>query len=170
MKAAWLSSPLLLALLACQNGNPPRQPETEPGGAISAREGAPSAPEVRVPDETAAQALLQLQEKVTQQPQEIAARRELGARAIDGAAGTLWTVGRGKIPPGERMAAVAQSKARQAALMDASRWAAYLLEWQKNDYATAFGSLQGAVPNGSIVRETMTDSSCTVLLKTALPK
>lgn len=170
MRSFFLLPVALLALLACQNGNPPRQPETEPGGAISAREGAPSTPEAPVPDEAAAQALLQLQENVMQQPQEIAARRELGARAIDGAAGTLWTVGRGKIPPGERMAAVAQSKARQAALMDASRWAAYLLEWQKNDYATAFGSLQGAVPNGSIVRETMTDSSCTVLLKTALPK
>ncbi|MDZ7266306.1 MAG: hypothetical protein ONB48_04490 [candidate division KSB1 bacterium] len=170
MRSFFLLPVALLALLACQNGNPPRQPETETGGAISPREGAPSAPEARVPDEAAAQALLQLQEKVMQQPQEIAARRELGARAMDAAAGTLWTVGRGRIPPGENLAAVAQSKARQAALLDASRWAAYLLEWQKNDYATAFGSLQGTVPNGTIVRESITDSLCTVLVKTTLPR
>ncbi len=170
MRSFFLLPVALLALLACQDGNPPRQPETESGGAIAARESTPSAPEVRVPDEAAAQTLLQLQEKVMQQPEEIAARRELGTRAMDAASGTLWTVGRGKIPPGESLAAVAQSKARQAALLDASRWAAYLLEWQKNDYATAFGSLQGAVPSGTIVRETMTDSLCTVLVKTPLPK
>jgi len=168
MRSFFLLPVALLTLLACQNGNPPRQPEAESGGALSAQESTTSA--VPVPDEAEAQAIWQLQEKVMQQPQEIAARRELGARAIDAAAGTLWTVGRGRIPTGESMIALAQAKARQAALMDATRWAAYLLEWQKNDYATAFGSLQGAVPNGVIVRETMTDSLCIVLVKTTLPK
>lgn len=82
----------------------------------------------------------------------------------------LGDVGRGKVPPGESIAALAQNKAKQAALLDASRWAAYVLEWQRNDYATAFGVLRGEVPNSTIVNETFSDSMCVVLVKTSLPK
>lgn len=159
---------LTLTLSACQEN--PRPPETETSGALAPAEGSQTSAEARVPDEAARQALLALEEKIMQQPDDAALRRELGAQAIDAAAGVIWTIGRGKVPPGESIAAIAQNKAKQAALIDASRWAAYLLEWQKNDYATAFGTLRGEVPNSTIVNETFSDSMCVVLVKTSLSK
>lgn len=170
MKSSFLIVAASLTLSACQSGNTPREPESQSEGAISVAEGSQTGAAARVPDEAARQALLALEEKIMQQPEGAALRREFGAQAIDAAAGVIWTVGRGKIPPGESIAALAQNKARQAALLDASRWAAYVLEWQKNDYATAFGALHGEVPNGIIVNETFSDSMCVVLVKTSLPK
>ncbi|MDZ7344662.1 MAG: hypothetical protein ONA90_09140, partial [candidate division KSB1 bacterium] len=60
---------------------------------------------------------------------------------------------------------VAQSQAEQAALLDASRWAAYLIEWRKTDYATKFGALQSSVPGVQLVRKALTDSLCIVLVQ-----
>lgn len=170
MKPFLLSGAIILALSACQGGNTPREPESQSEGAISVAEGSQTGAAARVPDEAARQALLALEEKIMRQPEDAALRREFGAQAIDAAAGVIWTIGRGKIPPGESIAAIAQNKAKQAALLDASRWAAYVLEWQKHDYATAFGALRGEVPNSTIVNETFSDSMCVVLVKTSLKK
>lgn len=170
MKSSFLIVAASLTLSACQSGNTPREPESQSEGAISVAEGSQAGAEARVPDEAARQTLLTLEEKIMRQPENAALRREFGAQAIDAAAGVIWTVGRGKVPPDESIAALAQNKARQAALLDASRWAAYVLEWQRNDYATAFGSLRGEVPNSTIVNETFSDSMCVVLVKTSLPK
>ncbi len=170
MKSFFLSGAIVLMLSACQGGNAPREPESQSAGEISVAEGSQTAAEARVPGEAARQALLDLEEKIMRQPDDAALRREFGAQAIDAAAGVIWTIGRGKIPAGESIAAIAQNKAKQAALLDASRWAAYLLEWQKNDYATAFGALRGEVPNSTIVNETFSDSMCVVLVRTSLAK
>jgi hypothetical protein len=63
---------------------------------------------------------------------------------------------------------VALRQAEMAATLDASRWAAYLLEWRKTDYATKFGSLKASVPGATVVRKATNDSLCVVLARVPL--
>ncbi len=161
---------ILLAFIGCscseRTDKQPREPET--GGALNATENTTTQAEVRVPTAAEVQALLVLQDRIVQQPQEVALRRELGQRAIVVNAGVVWSAGRAKIPVNAASPNVAQSQAVLLARIDASRWAAYLLEWHKNDYATAFGSVHANVPGGEVVNQIFTDSTCVVLLKTKL--
>lgn len=159
---------LVIALLACSENadKQPRPPETS--GSLSTSETTQTQAEARVPTPSEAQALLTLQERIMQQPQELALRRELGQKAIDANAGVVWSIGRAKIPSTAASPNIAQSQAELAARIDASRWAAYLLAWHKNDYATNFGAIQAQVPNGDVVSKAFTDSSCVVVMKTSL--
>jgi hypothetical protein len=77
-------------------------------------------------------------------------------------------VGKGRVNPQASLPSVALSQAEMAATLDASRWAAYLLEWQKNDYTTKFGSLQASVPGATIVRKSTNDTLCMVLARVPL--
>jgi hypothetical protein len=144
----------------------PQPPET--GAALSAQEAAETQAELRVPTPAEAEALLALQDRIVQQPQEAALRRELGQKAIDVNAGLVWSVGRAKISTSTASPHIAQSQAELAARLDAGRWAAYLRAWHENDYATNFGALHAQVPGGEVLRQSVTDSTCLVLLKTAL--
>lgn len=161
---------LLLAFMlnACTRSanQQPRAPET--GGAVSASETTETQAEARVPTAAEAQALLALQERIMQQPQEVALRRALGQKAIDANAGVVWSMGRAKISTVAASPNVAQSQAELAARIDASRWAAYLRAWHTSDYAADFGAIQMQVPGGEVVSKTVTDSICVVLLKTSL--
>ncbi len=123
---------------------------------------------VREPSETEADTLLQLEQQIMQQPENEALRRELGRRAIDANSGVIWVVGKGRVNPQASTPSVALSQAEMAATLDASRWAAYLLEWQKTDYATKFGSLQASVPGATVVRKATNDSLCVVLARVPL--
>jgi hypothetical protein len=159
---------LLLAALtvwgwACRNQADRGQPgEATFVGSAQQPEGGVSE-SIQVPSEAASDTLLQLQRQIMQQPENAALRRELGHRAIDEQSGVIWAVGIGKVNPQASSPSVAQSQAEQAALADASRWAAYLIEWRKTDYATNFGTLQGNVPGVQLVRKAVTDSLCIVL-------
>lgn len=144
----------------------PREPESE--DALSATENAAIQPEVRIPSEVEAQEMLELQNRIMKSPGEVALRRALGEKAIMADAGVVWSIGRGKISPTTTSLSVAQSQAELAARIDAARWAAYLLEWQKNGYATAFGALQAQAPGGEVINKTLNDSTCIVLVKTPL--
>ena len=158
----------IIALLACSESadKQPRAPETS--GALNTIETTATQAEARVPTEAEAQALLALQERLMQQPQDITLRRELGQKAIDANAGVVWSVGRAKIPATSASPNIAQSQAELAARIDASRWAAYLLAWHKNDYATNFGAIQAQVPGGEAVSKLVTDSTCVVVMKTGV--
>ncbi|NUO84154.1 hypothetical protein HUU05_29115 [candidate division KSB1 bacterium] len=160
---------MLLTFLLCacteRAEQQPRAPETS--GTLRTSEGAATQAEVRVPTEAEVQALIELQDRIMLQPQEATLRRELGGKAIVASAGVVWSVGRAKIPAAASQS-VALSQAELVARIDASRWAAYLLEWHKNDYATAFGSVLASVPGGEVVSKVVTDSTCVVLLKTRL--
>lgn len=162
---------LLTALLSfwcwtCQNRADRGQPEeaSSIGSANKPEEAGISEP-ARVPSEAEADTLLTLQQEIMQQPENPALRRELGRRAIDANAGVIWAVGKGQVNPQGASPSVAQKQAEQAALLDASRWAAYLIEWQKTDYATNFGKLQASVPGATIVRKAVNDSLCVVLVQ-----
>jgi hypothetical protein len=125
---------------------------------------------VREPSEAEADTLLQLEQQIMQQPENVELRRELGRRAMDINSGVIWTVGKGRVNPQASTPSVAFSQAEMAATLDASRWAAYLLEWQKTDYATKFGSLQGSVPGATVVRKVTNDSLCVALVRVPLQR
>ncbi len=123
---------------------------------------------VRELSEAEADTLLQLEQQIMQQPENETLRRELGRRAIDANSRVIWAVGKGRVNPQASTPGVALSQAEMAATLDASRWAAYLLEWQKTDYATKFGSLQATVPGATVVRKATNDSLCVVLARVPL--
>jgi hypothetical protein len=165
-----LITPLVaFASWTCQANREKGQPQTADsvGAAkISAQAGAVAGGEVvREPSETEADTLLQLEQQIMQQPENETLRRELGRRAIDVNSGVIWTVGKGRVNPQASTPSVALSQAEMAATLDASRWAAYLLEWQKTDYATKFGTLQASVPGATVVRKATNDSLCVVLAR-----
>jgi hypothetical protein len=122
----------------------------------------------RVPSEGEADSLMQLQQQIMLQPENVDLRRELGQRAIDANAGVVWVVGKGRLKPNASNSNVAANQARMAATLDASRWAAYLIEWQKTDYAMNFGAIQASVPGVKVVREAVSDSLCIVLAQVPL--
>jgi hypothetical protein len=122
----------------------------------------------RVPSEIEADSLLQLQQQIMQQPNEVALRRELGRRAIDANAGAIWVVGKGRVNPKASTPNAAANQAKLAAAIDAGRWAAYLIEWHKTDYATNFGEVHANIPGVKIVRESFNDSLCVVLAQAPL--
>ncbi|MGH7450328.1 MAG: hypothetical protein ACRENG_03215 [bacterium] len=138
---------------------------------ISAQAGAVAGGEVvRELSEAEADTLLQLEQQIMQQPENEALRRELGRRSIDANSGVIWVVGKGRVNPQASIPSVALSQAEMAATLDANRWAAYLLEWRKTDYATKFGSLQASVPGATVVRKATNDSLCVVLARVPLQR
>lgn len=167
MKRPHFAALVVIGLAACNNGSQQSQPA--PAGSsgslqiAEATSNTDSAATMRVLSESEADSLLQLQQKIMQQPNDIALRRELGRRAIDANAGIIWAVGKGWINPNATTPNVALNQAKLAATLDAARWAAYLLEWQNSDYAADFGKIQARVPGVKVVREAMTDSVCIVL-------
>lgn len=144
------------------------QPSSMQENSMAAREdaGAPMAT-AQVPDDAEMQAILQLQQAIVRNPDSDSLRRELGYRAIDAGARVLWTVGTGRVT--DPTSAVALGNAERAAWIDGSRWAGYLIEWQKNNFSTPFGSLQAQVPGSSVERKAMSDTLCLALVKTSLP-
>jgi hypothetical protein len=154
----------------------PKQGQPAEGGAAGSLKvsehtlntGVATAQPARIPSESEADSLLQLQQQIMQQPDDVALRRELGRRAIDMSAGMIWVVGKGRVNPKASTLNTAANQARMAATLDASRWAAYLIEWQKTDYATKFGAVQAQMPNVKVVREAFHDSLCIVLAQMPL--
>ncbi len=176
-----LSLSLLLTLLACQK-KAEQEVQAQQEGSIAAQEDAGSAPHtesmmeaeqgaplvtIRVPDDAEMQSILQTEQAIMANPLSDSLRRELGRKAIDAASRTIWTVGTGRVA--DPSSAVALSTAERAAWADGNRWAAYLIEWQKNNFSTPFGNVQAQVPGSVIERKSIGDSLCVALVKTALP-
>jgi hypothetical protein len=170
---------VLIVLLACcaswtcQANREKGQPQAVDAvgvAKIPAQAGTVGGEPVRELSEAEADTLLQLEQQIMLQPENEALRRELGRRAIDANAGVIWAVGKGRVNPQASIPSVALSQAETAATLDASRWAAYLLEWRKTDYATKFGSLQASVPGATAVRKAANDSICVVLARVPLPQ
>lgn len=149
---------------ATRDKGQPQAADSVGAAKISAQAGAVAGGEVvREISEAEADTLLQIEQQIMQQPENEALRRELGRRAIDANSGVIWVVGKGRVNPQASTPSVALSQAETAATLDASRWAAYLLEWQKAGYTAKFGSLKASVPGATVVRKTTNDSLCVVL-------
>lgn len=175
MRSSFVLIILLVAFASwtCQANREKDQPhEADSIGSakISAQAGTVGGEVVRELSEAEADTLLQLEQQIMQQPENETLRRELGRRAIDANSGVIWAVGKGRVNPQTPTASVALSQAEMAATLDANRWAAYLLEWQKTDYATKFGSLQASVAGATVVRKATYDSLCIVLAHVPLQR
>ena len=176
MKLQFIVISILLStcFTACEDGPKQGQPaQADSTGSLQATETALNAGAVpgqpaRVLTESEADSLLQLQQQIMQQPDAVTLRRALGRRAIDTTAGVIWVVGTGRINPKATTLNTALNQAKMAATLDAGRWAAYLQEWQKTDYAADFGKIQASVPGVKVIRESMTDSLCVVLAQVSL--
>jgi len=157
---------LFFASIACQKKTE-QEASTQQEGAIAPQEntGTPMTT-VRVPDEAEMQAILQTELAIVTNPFSDSLRRELGRKAIDSASRIIWTVGIGRVA--DPSSAVALSNAERAAWADGNRWAAYLMEWQKNNYSSPFGNVHAQVPGSVIERKSMSDSLCVALVKTGL--
>jgi hypothetical protein len=168
-KICLLLLPLMLfnSFMACQK-KAEQEVQAQQEGSLAPREDAgPPLVSARVPDDAEMQAILQTQQAIMANPFSDSLRRELGRKAIDAASSVIWTVGTGRVA--DPSSAVALSNAERAAWADGNRWAAYLIEWQKNSYSAPFGSVQAQVPGSMIERKSMSDSLCVALVKTGLP-
>lgn len=160
---------LLLAVLTAGSGCIDTSERSQPQeSALVAREEAgPPSEGARVPDDAEMQAILRTQRAIMASPDLDSLRRVLVRRAVDTASRVIWTVGTGRVTaPASPMAL---SNAERAAWIDGSRWAGYVIEWQKNDFRTPFGTIQTQVPGSSVERKSVSDSLCVVLVKTNLP-
>src|SRR5574341_2000836 len=171
-KCATLAVVILVGIWACQDSTKKSQPE-EAGAAGTANVSeqtfiAAASDSANAPSEAEADLLWQLEQQIMQQPENSELRRELGRQAIDASAGVIWTVGQGRVNPRVTNPSVAANQAEMAAKIDASRWAAYLIEWQKTDYAVPFGSLYSNLPGALVVRKKTYDSLCVVLTSVSL--
>jgi len=159
---------------ACHDDPKPGQPaHADSTGMLNASEqtlnaGVSTGQPARVPSEIEADSLRQLQQQIMQQPDDIALRRELGRRAIDTSAGIVWVVGKGRVNPKTANPNTAANQAKMVATLDAGRWAAYLIEWHKNDYATKFGVVQANIAGVKVVRESFNGSLCVVLAQVSM--
>ena len=165
-----LPTVLVGILLGCTKKSDRDQAQTAPPteNTMAAQEsaGAPMVA-VRVPDEAQVQELLSLEQAIIANPASDSLRRELGRRALDNSSRLIWTAGTGRVV--DPTSAVAIGNAERAAWVDGSRWAAYLIEWQRTDYRTPFGSVQAQVPGSMVERKSTSDSLCVALVKTNMP-
>jgi len=157
---------------SCQD-EPQQGKPADTGGALNVSEqtlnaGVTGSQPARIPTESEADSLLQLQQQIMQQPDNVALRRELGRRALDANAGIVWVVGKGRINPKASTPNTALNQAQMAATLDASRWAVYLIEWHKTDYAARFGAVQGGLVGVKVIRASTNDSLCIVLAQAPL--
>ena len=113
--------------------------------------------------------ILDLQQRVMTNPTERDLRQKLGMVAVDTIAGVVLTVGIGIPNPEVTSSALQKQQARQAALIDAARWTAYHLQWQRDGYTTDFGQISTSVPGGTILKEEiLPDGRCVVLVQSPL--
>jgi len=109
--------------------------------------------------------LLDLQEKIRQQPQDIALRRQLVEAAVDGNTQKYFAAGLGKVPVESPSSAMASQGAERAAFIDGCRWIAYLQAWEKNPETPEFGAIQGQVPPAKIIYKHTTPDQVVVLVE-----
>ena len=95
--------------------------------------------------------LLSLQEEIREAPALVELRQRYLALALNPARGTIRAVGMSRVPDNPDNRAAVQQSSERAAFLDACRWIAYLLAWNRNVQQPDFGRIQGQVPGARIV-------------------
>jgi len=109
--------------------------------------------------------IAQLQSAVQSSPNEIEARRKLVQAAVIPSRKILLAAGTGRTAPQQRA-----PLAERAAILDAYRWAAYILRWRDNPAVPEFGSIQATVSGGQVIySQSLPSGEVQVLLKIHLP-
>ena len=120
--------------------------------------------------ETELSEILDLQQKVMTNPTDRDLRKKLGMVAVDTVARVILAVGVGISNPEVTSPLLQKQQARQAALIDAARWTAYHLQWQKDGYTTNFGQISAAVPGGGTIlkEKILPNGRCVILMQSPL--
>jgi hypothetical protein len=137
--------------------------EEKPGGEIRPPEGGETITEAQLTRITGD--LLDLQEKIRQQPQDVTLRQQLVAAAVDRDGRRLLAAGLGKVPAESPSSAMASQGAERAAFIDGCRWIAYLQAWEKNPETPVFGAIQGQIPPAKIIYKHTTPDQIVVLVE-----
>lgn len=110
--------------------------------------------------------IAQLQSAVQTAPRDVDARRRLVHTAVIPWRKILLAAGTGKAAPQQ-----SAQLAHRAALLDAYRWAAYILRWRENPTVPDFGSIEATVSGGQVVyTQSLLSGEVQVLLKINLPE
>jgi len=121
------------------------------------------------PPEQSLEKLLPLQEKITQQPENVGFRKELVAAAVDESRKTIRAAGTGLMPEEASNTAIARQSAERAAYLDACRWVAYMLKWKENPESPAFGEIEGDIPGATLLlKKTTADGKSIALVEISL--
>lgn len=120
-----------------------------PGGAIKPKPA--GSPETEVQLSQLAGDLLNMEEKISQEPQNVEWRLKLLAAAMDTVKRKVYSVGIGKIPTEAPNPAIAEQAAERAAFIDGCRWIAYILAWKNDSTTPDFGHIQGNVPPAKMI-------------------
>lgn len=98
--------------------------------------------------------IFQLEDSIKQNPADIELRKALVAAAYDSIKGKLYTVGYGQPDTSITSTAHAMKTSERAALIDAQRWAMFIMRWQKNPDQPAISErVTGNVPPGTPVQK-----------------
>ena len=108
--------------------------------------------------------LNELEARVVAEPTNIEFRRALVEKSVDPGRGLVRAAGYGEAPPKAPSSAMAIQAAQQAAYLDACRWLAYILQWEKDPSQPEFGKIKGKLPGAQIVHKVVTPSHQVTLL------
>jgi len=109
--------------------------------------------------------LLDLQTQIREHPSDVELRKLYLAKSIDSQTGAIRTAGIGLPPQNSPSALISQQAAERAALMDAGRWIAYILEWRQHIDSPDFGSISGDIPGTKIIYKNLTPDTVEVLVQ-----
>jgi hypothetical protein len=113
--------------------------------------------------------LLDLQDKIRQNPTDVDLRTGYLENSVNERAGLMRASGLGKPPLNASSGLIARQASERAAYLDACRWIAYLREWRKNPSAPDFGTIQANIPGAEIVyKKTNEDNESLVLVQVGL--
>lgn len=152
-----LSAVLLIFLLifyfsSCEK----KEPHDEHTGMTGKEEAAPTTVTFSVPElnEDYWQTLQLLQDSIKTSPGDTLLKKKYCQLGYIGDHRAIVAVGIGRLIHPETGRRIPEAMARQAAISDASRWAAYLISWIEEGVQKEFGSISRAVPTSSqIVNE-----------------
>ncbi len=115
--------------------------------------------------------IINTQSEIQTTPEDKSLYQSLLQLCVDENAQKIITTGQGK-PPENARSAVAIQSAERAAYIDASRWIAYLLEWQKHGTdSLTFGQLEAELPPVRVLhKEVAGDYTVSLLVEADIPE
>ena len=112
--------------------------------------------------------LLSLQEEIREAPALVQLRQRYLTLALDPARGKIRAVGMAKVPENPDNRVVVQQSSERAAFLDACRWVAYLLAWNRDIQQPDFGRIQGQVPGARIIYQHVAVDQVVVMVESDL--
>lgn len=100
------------------------------------------------------QTVFQLEDSIKRNPMDVSIRSALVTVAYDSTSGKIYTVGYGIADTSAGSEARAMQTAERAALIDAQRWAMFVMRWKENaDEPAITETVSGNVPRGTPIQK-----------------